>query len=80
MPAGRLARYLQGYSNLTTVLDRDQIACYNSPMTNKTAPRSLSDIVINDDAWIWQDDMIVFQQDARVDAYADAWADDMSDD
>ena len=61
------------------VLDRDQIACYNSPMTNKTATRSLSDIVINDDAWIWQDDMIVFQ-DAPLHAYADAWADDMSDD
>jgi hypothetical protein len=48
-------------------------------MTNKTATRSLSDIVINDDAWIWQDDMIVFQ-DAPLHAYADAWADDMSDD
>ena len=62
------------------MLDRDQIACYNSPMTNKTAPRSLSDIIINHDAWIWQDDMIVFQEDASVDAYTDAWADDMSDD
>ena len=64
---------------MSIILDREQIACYNSPMTNKTAPRSLSDIVINDDAWIWQDDMIVFH-DTPPHAYADAWADDMSDD
>lgn len=66
------------------MLDRERIACYNSLMTNKTAPRSLSDLVINDDAWIWQDDMIVFRDDksfkAYTDAWADAWADDISDD
>jgi hypothetical protein len=67
------------------MLDRDQIACYNNLMTNKTAPRSLSDLVINAPAtWIWQDDMIVFQDDksfkAYADAWVDAWADDMSDD
>lgn len=62
------------------MLDKDQIACYNSRMTNKTAPRSLADLVINDDAWIWQDDMIVFQDDKGFKAYADAWSDDISDD
>lgn len=63
MPAGPLAHYLQGYSDPTATLDRDQITCYNNPMSNTNNLRSLADLTINDASWIWVDDMIVFPDD-----------------
>jgi hypothetical protein len=63
MPAGRLAHLLQEYSERFAVLDRDQITCYNNPMSNTNNLRSLADLTINDASWIWVDDMIVFPDD-----------------
>jgi hypothetical protein len=68
------------------VLDRDQIACYNSPMTNKTNRTDSATVTTSDDwgvygEWIWDRDVLVLShkgQEARE--QRDAWADDISDD
>ena len=57
MPAGPLAHYLQEYGDPIAVLDRDQITCYNNPMSNT---KSLAETILQSDAWVWVDDMITF--------------------
>lgn len=72
MPAGPLAHLLQEYSDPIAVLDRDQIACYNNPMSNTNNLRSLADLTINDASWIWVDDMIVFPDDETYNSVMNA--------
>lgn len=59
------------------MLDRDQITCYNNPMSNTKNLRSLADLTINDESWIWVDDMITFCEydDGELDLNDDGSAD-----
>ena len=76
---------------MSIMLDREQIACYNTPMTNKTnltATATDTDDWGEYGEWIWDNDVLLSdkalarreERDAYADAWVDAWADDMSDD
>jgi len=68
---------------MSIMLDRDQIACYNNLMTNKTNLAPADDT--NDDwgvygEWIWDNDVLLSDRALARREERDAWADDMSDD
>ena len=55
------------------VLDREQITCYNNPMSNT---KNLADSLLQSDAWVWKEDMITFceWEDGELDLYNDGSA------